>query len=124
MRCKRSLKAATAFVNLQVLYEIIPIFGSFRARFRARVAAAGATLDFIFVGPDFDPDQELAAKTFAQLAGTQYTSANPTQLVLVAGTEGNKDVDLYGEGYVILKLTGSGSGTIDYVDIAQLPNCG
>lgn len=123
-RCKRSL-GATAVVGIgAVLYEIVPVFGSFRTRVRAKVTAA-MSLDIIAVGPDFDPDQELRGVAFGALQGTQYTTANPVQLALAANVEGNKDLDLYGEGYLIIKITGgAGAGAISFVDIVQLPNCG
>lgn len=124
MRCKRSLAAGVNVGIGAVVYEIIPVFGAFRTRIRAK-AAVGMTLDIIAVGPDFEPDQEQRGIAFASLKGTLYTTANPTQLALAAGVEGNKDLDLYGEGYLILKVTGgAGAGILNYVDVLQLPNCG
>jgi hypothetical protein len=123
-RCKRSLAAAAVVGIGAVLYEIVPVFGSFRWRVRAKVTAA-ASLDFIHVGPDFDPEQELSGKTFAQLVGTQYATPAITQLALAANTEANRDFDCYGEGYLILKLTGgAGAGAVTFVDVTQLPNAG
>jgi hypothetical protein len=226
----RGLGVGRAYANTEVYYEIIPVFGALRARIRAKVASANATLDFVHVGPDFDPEQmskyatatlnpagaensivytakeagfagtnisvtyvnggnnqtlsvavsgkaitvnlatngggtptstaaqvvaAIAASTaannlvscaygsdggigdgsgvpvavaqtflfiaYSALGGTLYTSGNPSQLALTAGTEAKTDIDCYGEGYVLLKLTGSGTGTVTYIDVSQLP---
>jgi len=39
---------------------------------------------------------------------------------IVLKTEAMKDITVVGEGFIILKLTGGGTGSIVYVDVAQL----
>lgn len=118
IRFKKALAAATAFANAQVLWEIVPVFGSANARIRALVTGAGATLDVFGVGPDFDVDQVVA---FGSIVGTVYTTGAGTA-ALVAGTENKVDVTLFGEGYLLVRLTGGGAGVISFIDVCQLPN--
>jgi hypothetical protein len=116
-RLKGALAAGAAFVLNGILYEVIPVFGSARFKARIKTAAAGGTLDLVFVGPDFDPAQVVA---FASLAGTQYSTGNPTQVAVTAGTATEISTDCYGEGYLIVKFTGGGTGTISYCDTSQV----
>jgi hypothetical protein len=129
IRCKGALAKGAAFTNGQILYEILPVFGSLNARVRALVTGAAATLDAFFLGPDFDiesqtltPQAPLVATLFANLAGTIYATGGPAQTPLAAGTESKVDLTLFGEGYLLLKLTGQGSGAVSFIDLSQTPN--
>ena len=121
-RLEKALAAGTAFTNAQILYEIIPVFGSFRTRIRAKTATAGATLNVYFVDPNFDVTQADGASpvAYGSLVGTIYTTGGGTA-TLTAGTESKIDIDLYGEGFMLIELVGSGSGTITFIDVSQLP---
>lgn len=112
----RGLAVGQTMADTAVRYELIPVFGLAVLTVRAKVTGAGAKLDVIFVGPDFDPDQGDTA--FAALAGTQYSTLNPTQVLLAVGTEGALQVRCTGESFALVKLTGSGgTATIAYVDV-------
>lgn len=115
-RLNGALKPGATFTNTAVLYEIIPILGATRLMIRAKVTAA-ASLDLVFLGPDFDPAQTVA---FASLVGTRYASNNPTQVALVANTENFMKVTVEGENYALVKLTGGASGAITFIDVNQV----
>lgn len=121
------LAAGTATAATGVLYDIIPVRGSAKLRVRIKTATNGGTLDVVLLGPDFDVQQArgtqgAAAVAFASLVGTQYTTGNPAQVPVTAGTEAKIDItDLSGESYALVKFTGTvGVGSITYVDVSQV----
>lgn len=116
-RLAGNLAAAAAFVNTNILYEIVPVFGAAGVNARIKTAGAGGTIDIVFVGPDFDQNQA-AATAYAALTGTKYTTGNPTQVAVVAGTEALIQSDCIGDGYAIIKFTATGTGTITYCDVS------
>ncbi len=95
------------------------MFGAARLRIRIKTVTQGGTLDAFFVGPDFRVEQ-LPATAYASLVGTVYATGGGDQATVTAGTEANMDVDVWGEGYVLLKFTGGGTGTIGFVDVSQV----
>lgn len=121
-----ALAPGTATSNGGVLYDIIPVRGAARVRVRIKTATNGGTLDLVFLGPQFDTAQSratgaVAATAYGSLVGTQYTTGNPTQVAVAAGTEAKIDADCYGESYVLVKFTGTvGAGTITYCDTSQV----
>lgn len=120
-RMTGALAAGTATSNGGVLYEVIPLRGSARVRVRIKTATNGGTLDLLFVGPDFNQQQGVDAVAFASLTGTVYTTGNPTQVAVTAATEATIVSDCYGEGYAIVKFTGTvGAGTVTYCDYSQV----
>lgn len=119
-RCQNGLAAGTATANGTTIYEIVPVSGALRIRVRIKTATNGGTLDVFGLGPDFDLTQAQAGVAYGSLTGTIYSTGNPTQVVVAAGTESKADIDLYGEEYVVLKFSGTtGAGTITYVDVSQ-----
>lgn len=57
---------------------------------------------------------------FTDLVGTKYTTGNPAQVPVVAGTEALIQAICLGDGYAIIKFTGTvGAGSITYCDIAM-----
>lgn len=119
-RLTGNLAAGTATSNGGILWECVPVRGSARVKVRIKTSANGGTLDLIFVGPDFHSDQA-AATAFASLNGTLYTTGNPAQVAVTAGTEAQISADCYGESYVVVKFTGTvGVGAITYCDISQV----
>lgn len=117
-RLNGALKPGTATSNGGILYEVIPILGATRVTVRIKTATNGGNIDLIFAAPNFDPEQTLA---FASLAGTLYTTGNPTQVPVTAGTEARIQATCEGESFLIVKFTGSvGAGTITYVDVSQV----
>lgn len=117
-RLVRGLAVATAFVNTTVLWEVIPIRGAARVKVRFKATNTG-TLDLFFLGPGFDQDQA-SATAYASLLGTIYTTGNPTQVAIVANTEAQIFSDCYGEGFAIVKFTGTATGAITYADVSQV----
>lgn len=117
-RLAGALAPGTATSVGGILYEVVPCYGAAKMRVRIKTAANGGTLDTVFVGPDFDFTQTVA---FASLVGTLYTTGNPAQVAVSAGTEAMIDATCVGEGYLIVKFTGTvGAGTITYVDVCGL----
>lgn len=120
-RLTGNLAAGTATSNGGVLYEVVPTHGAIRLRARIKTATNGGTIDLFAVGPDFNPDQAIAGVVYGSLVGTIYTTGNPTQVNVTAGTEAKIDYDCYGEAYVIVKFTGTvGAGTVTYCDVCEL----
>lgn len=113
-----ALAPTTAFANTNVRYEIVPVLGAASLTARIKTGTAGGTIDIVFVGPDFAADQTAA---FASLVGTLYTSGNPTQVAVVAGTEVLITATCHGECFAIIKFTGTGTGTITFVDVGMVP---
>lgn len=113
------LAVAAAFVNTNVLYEVIPVRGAAKVRVRFKATNTGA-LDLIFVGPDFNQQQAVDGVAFASLTGTSYTTGNPTQVAIVANTEAKIDSDCYGEGYVIIKFSATATGAVTFCDASQI----
>jgi hypothetical protein len=119
-RCTKNLAAAAVTANGGVLWEVVPVRGALRVRVRIKVSGNGGTIDLVFVGPNFDTEQS-ASTAYASLTGTLYTSGNPTQVAVTAGTETKIDVDCYGENFLLIKYTGAvGAGAITYCDVCQL----
>lgn len=114
----RGLGPALATANGGVRYEVVAVYGQAVLSVRIKTAANGGTIDIVFVGPDFEPDQGDLA--FASLVGTKYTTGNPTQVAVAAGTEAIIQAVCIGDGYAIIKFTGTvGAGTISYCDVAS-----
>jgi hypothetical protein len=112
------LGVGVATSNGGINYEIIPVFGAARVRVRIKVSGNGGAIDLVGVGPDFDPEQRPA---FGALTGTLYATGNPAQVPVIVATEATITMDLYGEGYVIVKYTGAvGAGAITYCDVEQV----
>lgn len=115
-RLTGALKVGTVTANTVVLYQVVPVLGSSKITVRAKCTGAG-TLDLLFAGPDFDPDQTVA---FASLVGTKSLLPAVTQVVVSANTEALITAPLSGENYVIIKWTGTAAGAINYVDVSLL----
>lgn len=116
------LAPTTAFANTNVKYAIVPVLGAASLTARIKTATAGGTIDIVFVGPDFPSDQnDVGTLAFASLVGTLYTSGNPTQVAVVAGTEVLITATCHGECFAIIKFTGTGTGTITFVDVGMVP---
>ena len=120
------LAPATVTANGQVQYEIVPLYGAISVSARIKVATNGGTLDMFAVGPDFNPEQGSKDNTtFGSLVGTVYTTGNPTQVPVTAGTEAIITYTGKGEGWLLIKYTGAtGAGTVTYCDVSQLMQSG
>lgn len=120
-RCKGLLRVGAPFTNTAILYEILPIAGASAWRARIKTATAGGTLDAFYIGPDVEIEAAIAnATAYASIGGTIYTSGNPSQVAVTAATETKIEDSPKGEGYVLLKFTGGGTGTISFVDLVTL----
>lgn len=117
-RLQHNLAVAAAYVNTTILYEIVPVLGAQKVTARFKGTAAG-TLDMVFVGPDFPPYPD-PATAFASLKGTLYATGNPTQVAITANTEALITGTCNGEGFVIIKFTGTATGAVTYCDVATL----
>lgn len=106
------LGVGVAFENTNVRSEVVATHGSARIRARIKTAAAGGTIQLIPLGPDYNPE--------TGTGGTEYTSGVSASTAVVAATEMNVDLDLYGENFVLVKFVGSGTGTITYCDVSQV----
>jgi hypothetical protein len=117
------LAAGAALVSGTVAYKVVPILGaaSLSVRFKGNAGA----LDIVFLGPDFNPDQDLnnggTPIAFASLVGTKYTSGNPVQVAIVAATENIITATCHGENYALIKFTPSENGTVTYCDVGTVP---
>jgi len=120
------LAPATVTASTQVNYEIVPLYGAASVTARLKTATNGGTLDMFAVGPDFNPEQGAVDNiTFASLVGTIYTTGNPTQVAVTAGTEAVITYVGKGEGWLLIKFTGTvGAGTITYCDVSFLMQAG
>lgn len=104
--------------NTQVNYEVVPLFGMSTVSVRLKVTNTG-TLDFFAVGPDFNPVQGTQDNTvFASLVGTIYTTGAPAQVPILANTEAIITFTGKGEGFGIVKFTGTAAGVITYCDVS------
>lgn len=84
---------------------VVPIAGSPRARLKWLSTCAG-TLAFALLRPD---------------GRTAYTTGNPANVVITAGTEADAIIDpLYGEGRLRITFTPSANGTVTYIDFCAL----
>lgn len=119
-RCNQGLAAGAITASGGVLWELVECFGAARLRVRMKTATNGGALDIVFVGPDF-PHNPPTATAYASLPATKYSTGNPTQVPVTAGTEAKIDVDCYGEQRALIKFTGSGgAGTVTYCDVSQV----
>lgn len=114
------LRVGQTFANTNVRYEIVSCAGMQKIAVRVKTASAGGTLDIFFLGPDVDVEAALNGNTAYPPAGTIYTSGNATQGTIVAGTELLVTATTNGEDYAVVKLTGTGTGTVTYCDVAML----
>lgn len=113
------LAAGTVTAAGQVQYEVVPLYGKTSVSVRLKVATNGGTLDFFGLGPDFNPAQANDNTTFASLVGTIYTTGNPAQVAVTAGTEALITYTGKGEHYGIVKYVGAtGAGSITYADVS------
>lgn len=118
-RLQNALGAGAVTASGGILYEVVPIFGAQSLTVRIKTATNGGTIDIVLVGPDFPPKQSVAA--FSALIGTKYTTGNPTQVAVTAGTEAVITTPVNGESYAIVKFTGTvGAGAISYCDVDGL----
>jgi hypothetical protein len=86
---------------------LVAVLGVRRVRIRARVSVAAGTLKARYVRPTDHV--------------TEYTSGQPADVPMVAGTEVVMDIaTVAGEAYLSVQITSGGAGmTVDYVDVAQ-----
>lgn len=121
VRCAAALAPGATYDNTDILYEVHAVAGCARVVARILTDTADGTIELLFAGPDLDLDKLAAsAIAFASIPGTIYTTGNPAGVAVVAGTESRIAADCYGEGYVIVKFTGGGTGTITYCDIGRI----
>lgn len=86
---------------------LVPILGARVVRIRAKVSGQATTLRARYVRPTDHV--------------TEYTSGQPADVPMVAGTEVVMDIaTVAGEAYLSVQITSGGAGmTVDYVDVAQ-----
>lgn len=99
------LAVGVAFGNTDVRSELVATAGSARIRVRILTASAGGTIQIIPMATD---------------GTTEHTTGASAATAVVAGTEMNVDLDLYGENLCKIEFVGGGTGTITYVEIAQV----
>jgi hypothetical protein len=101
------LKPATAIANAQTNKVLVPILGARVIRIRALVTGAAGTLKARYVRPTDH--------------ATEYTSGQPADVPLVAGTEVTMDIiTCAGEHYLSVQILSAGALVVSYVDVAQL----
>lgn len=121
-RLTGQLAVAAAFINTGILWELVPCLGSEKVSVRLKTASAGGALDLFPCGPDVDPLQPKGvAGVLATLAGTVYVTSLPTQVAIVTATENVIEYTCKGENFLLVKFTGSGTGTITYCDVMWTP---
>jgi len=100
----RSLfKANKAFLNGVAFSIIVPVAGGARWRARIKTATGGGTLS--------------AAYVRNVTGNAAYTSNNPANVAVVAGTENIMEEDTHmGESLLKLTFTPSADGTLTYLD--------
>lgn len=103
---QNTLAPGAAFDAITPIAQVIQVAGASTHRVRAKLASAGGTLSFAFLRPD---------------GATPYGAGNPSDLVLVAGTEDFCDIDVAGEENLRITLTGGGVGTVGFIDVMQAP---
>lgn len=114
------LGVGTAFVSTGVHYEMVCVAGMQKISVRAKCTNTG-TIDIFFLGPDVDIEALLRGNVaYASIAGTIYTSGGATQGTLVANTELQVTATPQGEDYAVVKLTGTATGAVTYIDVATL----
>jgi len=100
-----TLKAGATYVNTDVLEVILPIAGALSVRLRGLFATAGGTLSFAYLRPD---------------GTTAYTTNNPSNVTVTAGTEAVATIQPNGEGWLRVRFTATGTGAVTYFDVMQV----
>lgn len=120
-RLSGALAEGAVIANATDYSEIIQVAGAAKLRINAKTVTAGGTLKGAFVRPYATDETAIDAKgVIAPAKTTAYDSGNPANVTLTAGTSNHMDVDLHGESYFKVTITGGGAGTIGFVDIALL----
>ena len=100
-----TLYAGATVANGVTYQRRINIGGASSARVRLTVSANG-TLKFSFMDP---------------LGVTAYTTGNPSNVAVTAGTQAVIDTNsIYGEGWALVEFVSSGSGTVSLFDVFAL----
>jgi hypothetical protein len=108
MRLAEDLAPGTVIANGVTNKVLVAVLGVRLVRIRARVSVAAGTLKARYVRP---VDH-----------ATEYTTGNPADVPMVAGTEVVMNIaTVAGEAYLSVQITSGGAGmVVDYVDVAQL----
>lgn len=113
-RCQQGLGAGAVVGTGATVREMIPVSQLLRARVRFKLSAGDGTLAFKFVKPD-------ANGRYNDDGTSVYASGNPTDLAVPDTTEVNRDIDLYGEAFLLLEYTDTtGGSTIEFCDVSTL----
>lgn len=123
-----TLGVGTILATSTTYWRAIPIAGSVTVRVRVKTNV-GCTVNFTFVGPDFQFDQDTATNrtgtAFGSLIGTQYATPVITAMTMVANTENKTDISPSGEGVLLISLSGAaGAGAISIFDVCQISYVG
>lgn len=125
-RLSAALKPGTVTANTVAISEVIPLGPNVRfVTIRAATATAGGTLAFDFVAPNATTDSySLTNGQIDPAKVTKYADALTTAIGTATITAGTTPAVLQatcnGEYYGVVTVTGSGAGTITYVDVAAL----
>ena len=117
-----ALAAGTAIASATDYREVVNIRGAARVRIYARTATAGGTLKasaIESVSTD-DTNPLLPSMAINPAKVTPITDGAPTDVTLTAGTVGHIDFTPNGENWLLVTITGGGTGTIGYVEACRL----
>ena len=121
-RLQGALAAGAAIANATDVSEIVPIAGMSRVAIHAKTATAGGTLKAYFVAPVAADSTSLTLAN-GQLDPAKVTAYDDTaasNVTLTAGTSNTMTVTCNGERYLKVTITGGGTGTVTFVDIAGI----
>lgn len=116
-----ALAPATVTANTVTIAEVVPVAFCRYVTVRIKTATAGGTLNLDFVRPIATDPMKLTTDAINPAQCTKYTSpASPTAVTVTAGTETSIQATCNGESFCAISFTGTGAGTITYVDVSAL----
>jgi len=125
-RLTGALAAGTVTANGVAIKEVIALGANVRfLTIRCAAATANVTLAFDFVSPlaktDVHTLQTGAVGAIDPAQVTPYADTlTPSSVTVVAGTPNALQVTCNGESYGLITVTGSGAGTLTYVDVSAV----
>lgn len=121
-RLNGALAAGTAIANSTDYQEVVNVRGAARVRVYAKTATAGGTLKasaIESVSTD-DENPELSPGEIDPSKVTAITAGAPADVTLTAGTANYIDMTLNGENWLLVTITGGGTGTISWVEVCRI----
>lgn len=121
-RLKGALAAGAAIANATDVQEVVNVRGAARVRVYAKTATAGGTLKLSAIESvtTDDEDPYLSPGEIDPAKVTAITDGAPDDVTLTAATTGHIDFTCNGESWLLVTITGGGTGTISMVELARL----